>query len=487
MVETDKKPLAAPPHQQWLQALKSRDLLETIGWLLAIIMPLFAYHFLPPINPMHAQDEPKIFLCVISCASVMWAFSLLPELVPMFFIILTTAMLSLVDPAIILSGFSSSTFIILLGISALTVGIMQSGALKRFILYFMQTSSFQRLNTVFFCSGVIVSPLLPSIINRCQLLGALLSDISSSIKITPGSKPFLRMFTNGFFSITLFSSSFLTASLMNFIIFSVLPIQEQQTFQSGGWFLATIVLTVFLLISYLILFFCFLRSSDNVVIREADISENLKRMGPIKKSENFTTLCLIALFLGMLTVNYHHIPQSWLSFSILFLLLVLNHVNINDFQRNIDWSFILFLCSLVSLSQTFKSLKLDVWLFEGLVNHFPEMLVSRVTLFSSMIAITLILRFFLPIGAVVALLIPSAISIAYRVGISAWPLCFTILFIADIWFLPYQCTFYKVYKNPFGEAFSFERKFLLFNAIMNIFKILAILTSLPYWKYLSII
>lgn len=472
---------------QTTNLFKSRELFETIGWLLAIIVPLAVYIFLPPINTVHPVDEPKIFLCVVSCASVMWAFSLLPELVPMFFIILVTALLSLVDPAIILSGFSSATFVTLLGISALTYGIIQSGALKRFILYFMQTPSFRRLNIIFFFSGLIISPLLPSIINRCQLLSSVLSDISKSIKITPDNKPFLNLFTNGFFSTTLFASSFLTASLMNFIIFSVLPLQEQQAFQSAGWLIGTAVLTFFLLFSYAVVFFFFFHSKEKISITTGGITEHLNQMGVIKKSEKFTTFCLFALFIGMLTVDYHHIPQSWLCFSLLFLLLVLKHINLNDFQRNVDWSFILFLCSLVSLSQAFKDLKLDVWLYEGLIHYFPQIFINRWTLFSSMIGITLLLRFFLPIGAAVAILIPSAISIASQVGISAWPLCFTILFSADIWFFPYQCTFYRIYKDAFSQTFPHERKFLIINVVMNILKIIAILISLPYWKHLSLI
>lgn len=469
------------------EILKNREFFEVIGWLLAIIIPLTVYIFLPAINTTHTVDEPKIFLCVVSCASVMWAFSLLPELVPMFFIILVTALLSLVDTSIILSGFASSTFVTLLGISALTYAIIQSGALKRFILYFMQTSSFKRLNAVFFFSGLIISPLLPSIINRCQLLSSLLSEISDNVKITPGSKPFLSLFASGFFSTTLFASSLLTASLMNFIIFSVLPLQEQQAFQSAGWLIATAVLTVFLFASYGAIFFIFFRSKEKISITTEGITEHLKQMGATKKSEKFTTICLLALFFGMLTIDYHHIPQSWLCFSILFLLLVLRHINLNDFQRNVDWSFILFLCSLVSLSEAFKDLKLDVWLYEGLVNHFPQMFLSRWVLFSSMIAITVVLRFLLPIGAAVAILIPSAVSIASQVGISAWPLCFTILFSADIWFFPYQCTFYRIYKEAFDKTFSHEQTFLIVNAVMNILKIGAILISLPYWKYLSLI
>lgn len=488
MNETSEK--IKPPYsfQSILQIVKTQDFFEMIGWILTIILPLTLYFFTSPISaPLHGQDDPKIFLCILSAASVMWAFSLVPELVPMFFIILTTALLSLVDTEVILSGFSSPTFVTLLGISALTVGIIQSGALKRFILYFMQTSSFRKLNIVFFCSGFIISPLLPSIINRCQLLGSLLSDISNSLNISPKTKPFLKMFTHGFFSTTLFSSSFLTASLMNFIIISVLPLQEQESFQSAGWFIATAVLTVFLMVSYSLLFFLFIRFDTHIDINVDNITQNLSKMGAIKKSEKFTTFCLIALFIGMLTINFHHIPQSWLSFIVLFLLLVLNYVDMNDFQRNIDWSFILFLCSLVSLSQVFKDLKLDVWLYQNMLEYFPEMLSNRYTLFGSMIAVTIVLRFFLPIGAVVALLVPSAVSFAYLAGISAWALCFTILFIADIWFFPYQCTFYRIYRNPFGSTFSYQKKFLFFNAVMNVVKVIAVLCSLPYWKYMSLI
>ena len=50
---------------------------------------------------------------------------------------------------------------------------------------------------------------------------------------------------------SLLPSSFLSASLLNFIIFSLLPLQEQQQFQTKGWFQGSLVLTAILLISYL--------------------------------------------------------------------------------------------------------------------------------------------------------------------------------------------------------------------------------------------
>ncbi|MBY0282007.1 MAG: TRAP transporter large permease subunit [Alphaproteobacteria bacterium] len=413
----------------------------------------------------------------------MWLFALLPEFIPGIFILLATLILSLVDSSIILSGFASPTFIIVLSIIMMTVSIMQSGIMKRFILSLLRhTHTLHLASWALFGFGLIITPILPSIINRAQITGPLVKEISESLKTGKDGNELL--YTSGFLGVFLLSSSFLSASLLNFIIFSLLPLQEQQQFQTQGWLQGTLVMTGFLVIAYMLIVPLFFRKKEKI---EHKFNLSLEKMGKIKVKEVISLGALFIFFIGMLTTQHHHISSSWLGFSILFLLLALGYVNLNDFQRKVDWPYLFFLSSIVGISAVFKSLGLDIWLYNHLLTAFPEILKDKMFLFAFIAAVTLILRFMLPVGAVVALLAPTILAIATKVGVSGWALCMVLLLVGDIWFFPYQCTFYRIYKAGFNNSKINERKFLIINALVNVIKLIALFLSFYYWKYLSLI
>ena len=365
----------------------------------------------------------------------------------------------------------------------MTLAIVQSGIMKRFVFSLLKhTHTLHLASWTLFGFGILITPILPSIINRVQILGPIVKEISESLKTGKNGNNLL--FTSGFLGVFLLSSSFLSASLLNFIIFSLLPLQEQQQFQTKGWIEGTLVMTGALVLAYLLIVPLFFRKKEKI---EHKFNLSLEAMGKIKTKEIVSLAALIIFFVGMLTTQHHHISGSWLGFSILFLLLVLGFVNLDDFQKNIDWPYLFFLSSIVGISTSFKTLGLDTWLYTHLLIVFPEILKDKMLLFSFITALTLILRFILPVGAVVALLAPTILAIATKVGVSGWALCMVLLFVGDIWFFPYQCTFYRIYKISFNSTEINEKNFLIINALINVIKLIALFLSFYYWKYLSLI
>ncbi len=463
-----------------------KDIFDILGWFFTIIAPVLVYFFTPEIEIDGFGNEPKIFLCIVLSASVMWIFSLLPEFIPGIFILLATVLLSLVDSSIVLSGFASSTFIIVLSIIVMTITIIQSGIMKRFLLSLLKhTHSLHLANWILFGFGILMTPFLPSIINRTQIMSPLVREIGGHLKAEKNG--FSLLFASGFLSVSLLSSSFLSASLLNFIIFSLLPLQEQQQFQTRGWFQGTLVITGIVLTScFLTLPFFFRNKEKNEKISNT-FSSSLEEMGKVKIEEIVSVGALFIFFLGVLTSQYHHISGSWIGFSILFLFLSLGFVKMEDFQKKVDWPYLFFLSAIVGISAIFKALGLDTWLYNHLLLTFPEILKDNMILFSSIALVSLTLRFILPVGAVVALLAPTILAISVKIGISGWASCIVLLFVGDIWFFPYQCSFYKTYKSGFSNSEINEKKFLIINAIINVIKLLALFLSFYYWKYLSLI
>lgn len=464
----------------------TKDVFDMIGWILTLVVPVLFYLYSPAIVVDGFDYEPKVFICIILSTSVMWIFSLLPEFMPSIFAILSTLLLSLVDSSIILSGFSSATFVIVLSIIIMTIAIIQSGIMKRFLLSLLKnTKTVHSASWALFGFGFLISPFLPSVINRTQLLSPLVKEVGESLDVTKEGNSLL--YTSGYVGTTLLASSFLSASLLNFIIFSLLPLQEQQQFQSIGWFQGTLVISGILLLSYLLILPIFFHGKHIKEKVPHNFHHSLEKMGKVKPAELISLAALLVFFLGILTTQHHHISGSWLGFSLLFLLLVLGYIKLEDFQRKVDWPYLFLLSSIVGISNTFKTLGLDTWLYNHLLTVFPEILKDKFLLFSFVTTITLGLRLILPVGAVVALLAPIILTIAVKIGVSGWALCMVLLFVGDIWFFPYQCTFYQIYKSGFNSSNLNEKKFLILNAVINLLKLLALYLSFYYWKYLSLI
>jgi DASS family divalent anion:Na+ symporter len=77
------------------------------------------------------------------------------------------------------------------------------------------------------------------------------------------------------------------------------------------------------------------------------------------------------------------------------------------------------------------------------------------------------------------------IPISNFYNISPWLASIVILVTADMWFLPYQNFFYVMFEE-FSNSNYNQKKFVLFNIIMNIVRVGAIYLSMPYWSKLGL-
>ena len=180
---------------------------------------------------------------------------------------------------------------------------------------------------------------------------------------------------------------------------------------------------------------------------------------------------------------------AWVAFALTYALLTFNILNREEIMSKIDWPFLLFMAAVIGISSITNYFGIAEVISQKLQNFTLLFGDSQGILFIFFVVFNIAIRFFLPIGATIALLIPIFISLAGLYTITAWAACFTCLIITDMWFFPYQCIFYTSMKTVFEEAnVSFgEKKFLMFNALANIVRILAILASFYYWQWLGLL
>jgi divalent anion:Na+ symporter, DASS family len=99
-----------------------------------------------------------------------------------------------------------------------------------------------------------------------------------------------------------------------------------------------------------------------------------------------------------------------------------------------------------------------------------------------------VIRLLVPTTATMVILATVFMPLAEANGINPWVVGFMILILGEIWFLPYQCSYYLQLqqinlKNPMYD----EKAFLRFNAIMNFARLAAIYASLPLWRSMGLL
>jgi len=73
-------------------------------------------------------------------------------------------------------------------------------------------------------------------------------------------------------------------------------------------------------------------------------------------------------------------------------------------------------------------------------------------------------------------------------GTNSWVVGMIVLVLGEMWFFPYQCSYYMQYRSLALRQPGYDEKtFLRYNALMNLAKLGALYASLPYWKWMGLL
>ncbi len=467
--------------------MTKNDKIGIVGWSLTLFAPFLSYYFT---GMADFTEKQRIFLSILSGTTVMWSFRLIPEFVVAFFALLVYLGIGLTDPTVILSGFSSKTFIMALSIFGLAAAVLSSGVLYRILLHILlRTPSKPRwLMMSLLWLGGGLTPIIPDTSSRLNLAIAFLRDAYATVHLGARGRMWTLGVANALQSVTLFGPMFLSSSVRHYILLSLFWGQYQEQFQWFGWFKASIVTALVLGIVHIVLFRVLLKKEKAPEIPRDLIQNQLEILGPLSPYEWVALGGTFLCFLGMVTSHYHHIQPEIITLLVLSTLLSFNFMHQKGFNTTINWTELFYLAGLSGLLSTAQNI--------GLFDVFATTLKDFATLISGnfewfilvlfvMISVT---RLVMPKGAVVLLYAFFFVPLAQSVGINPWVLAFLILIFGESFYFPFQSPEYCnlrefLYKlTPYKEG-----PVLMINLFMNLMKLAAVYLSLPYWRHLGFI
>tara|TARA_R110002050_G_scaffold847_7_gene6074 strand:- start:47350 stop:49227 length:1878 start_codon:yes stop_codon:yes gene_type:complete len=458
------------------------------GWILAILTPIILFYVLG--NYYDFQIKQKLFLCILSGTLITWAFRLVPEFIPSIFALLISLGIGLTDPKVILSGFSSRTFIMALGIFGIAAIIMSSGLLYRILLNLLNKVPKNNIlvNMSMFTLGSILTPTVPDMTNRVNLSASFVKDAYATLRLHYKEKMWTVVVANALQSVTLLGPAFLSSSVRNYVLLGLFWGQYQAQFQWMGWLKASFVTALILIVLHSIAMAILMRGFTKINLSKTLISRQLETLGPPTSYEWAAAVGTLICFIGMATSRYHRINPETIALLVMSTFLTFSFIRRDGFNTDINWTELVYLAGLTGLLSTANHI--------GLLHMISDKLefVGNYILgnFNKTIAILFVLitltRFVMPKGPTIFIFGSILIPIAQTIGISPWIMAFIILIFGESFYFPFQSPEYSNFRFVLMKNHPFkERSVLTLNAILNLLKLAAVYLSLPYWKSIGLL
>lgn len=460
---------------------------HVLGWLVALLLPALLVVLLRDTTMNWACTN---FIVIFSAALVMWIFRLLPEYVPAVFVILATMLLGLAPQSILLSGFSSDSFFLALGVFGIGAVLVKSHLFYRLsllILNHLPKNKFL-LQIVLFAIGVLLTPVMTAQSARVSLITPLLENMRKTAGLNPQSVAANSLACAAFNGCILLSVMFLTGKSSNFVLFGMLPEQTQWQFGWLNWLTVSSVPGIFLIIAFFALLSLQFRNQDSMHVNRIAIKRELHLMGHLTVHEWAAILSISALILGLAFSSLHQIPSAWISFAIFFILLTSGVLNKDDFKNGINWPFLFYLGAIIGIMRCVEEIGIEAWIINYL-SWLADIAFEQQILFIVLIyGVSWLGGLLFGTMAAPALMFTLIMPVAHQAFMNAWLVAFVILMGTEAWIFPYQSSYFLCFEEWVRESKAYDlKKTLSVNAWFSLIRLLAILLSIPFWRKIGVL
>jgi len=456
-------------------------------WLAIIAIPLLLYFYLIESG---VSKEVATYTGIVAITLIMWMSSLLPEFIPALIGLLLVLLFGLAPNEIVLSGFSSPGFLLLFSVMGLGAVITSSGLTKRYTLWLVKSipSNLFANQFAIFVTGLVFNPIVPTINGRAMIVAPILRNIVRGWDDKTKAKSSTPLYTSGLDGINFLSPIFLTAAPANLMIYGLLPSQEQHAFEFIFWIYAASLVGIVMFVLYFIVSALFFRSFTQVKISKDDVEDEWKKLGKFSWCEWIALTGIILMAIGIATSSIHKVPIPLITFGVLCAVLVIGVLSRDQFIKQIDWSFLVLLASMIGILATMNYLGIEKtlvtqfsWLGEYMRNDF-HMFVLVLT------GMILFVRIFIPLNSAILIFAAALLPLATGAGVSAWVVGFIILIMCGTAFWGYQSPYILYFRSLLkGDVPFVDLKYQIFQIVLVFVKLAAIYASIPFWIEIGVL
>lgn len=460
-----------------------KQFLAIIGIVLSAAVSIFAE------SSQIFDGQASIVLGLLFFAIFFWVANIFDDYVVALIMGAGWVILAKIPFATAFSIFSSQIWWLVLSALAMGTAFAKSGLLYRCNVYILNKLPETYLGRLIgiFLSGIIICPLIPSVIGKVSLAGRFVSGLSAQMDLKPESNISAGLFYSMYLGFILAGPFFLTGSATNFVILEMIPDSNPVKITWMTWFIYSLPGLILMMTAGFIYIYIKFAPAD---LKEfpTGTSKKSNELGPMSKKEKLAAVYLIITMILWIGEPLHKIPASLITISGMVMMLMSGIIDKKDFEEKSRLGFLIFFGITMNIAAIFDYTGISPTIAQIILPSIKTILENPYVFIAILVPVVFVLRFiFVSYNSLIIILMLVLVPISSTAGIHPWALG-TIIHLASqsVWFLRYQNQVHNLAFNISGAMTSTKQDSKTSFYFMAL-TFVVILISTFYWKFTGLI
>ncbi|HEV3040986.1 MAG TPA: SLC13 family permease [Candidatus Angelobacter sp.] len=471
------------PTSTAVKVSESHSLRKWIG--LGIALAIGSLIFLLP-TPHGLGRPAQSVLAIVAFTVVLWIFQVMNNGIASI-LMMALMLLVPVKTPLVLSGFASPQFWILLCVLFYGFAMQRTGLAQRLSYYILSLfpATYPGILFAFLAIGLTLALGIPSMTVRTAIIVPIAYALVQSLGLERRSRGSALIMITAVEMAVVPGCAFLYGSLFGPVVDSVFQIKHLPL-SWIGYAKVMSVPTILLCVLLIVLNQLVLRPEAKLEISSDFARRELRSLGHFKPTEWVTAAVVLLSIAYWATDRIHHMPGFLVGMFALAVFALAGIIKDNDVTNGVSWTLLLFLGGIFSLANVLQDYKLTDWMATFITPLAGKLTFSIVVLAIVMAVAMFLLRFLDPTGfiAIPVLFLPVS-DVTTKAGISPLIVMAPLVLAAVPFWVPYQNIWIAMGDGiTAGEAFSASQRLRL-ASVYAMVVVVTLLVATGYWKLIG--
>lgn len=387
---------------------------------------------------------------VLAWGALNWYLGFVPDYGVALAMLGGLVVLEVAPKAVTLSGFTSETWFLVLGIYGLGAAINQTGLLYRFALLVLRRlpPTYRGQSLALALTGLILTPALPSANGRVTMASPLAHELASAMRLAPQSRESAGLALSVLHGFGQMFFLFMNGTGNCLVVWGLLPPEVRDQVTWFRWLQIALPLGLLVFLGFFAFLMWSVRAQSGLRISRRTLQLQAATLGPMNRSERITFVVTAGVLLSFVLQPLHGLHPAWPAVGGLLLLMVTQVIDRTTFVTRVDWASLLLFGSLWSLAAVIRHAGLDIEMGQ-VVSGLLAPIAATPWLFMVALGLTtLAMRVVVPWEAAIPLMMVAATPVLLAAGYNPFIGGLVVLATSNPFFLPQQNVVYlTVYQG----------------------------------------
>lgn len=466
----------------------SKSIKKMVGGILGIVLVFVFYNLSVPAGYEEFFSQKSWLALGILVGAVVWMlFDFLPDYMATLAMTVAWAATGCVSFSTSFSTFSGTTWWLLFGALCIGAAASACGLLKRMALKMMLwfPATFKGQSLALVCSGIVISPLIPSTAAKSAIIGPLAKNISESMGYEPQSKQANGLFMSYYTGYVSAGMGFLSASFISYSLIALMP--EGHEIAWFDWFLYALPWLVVAMVLMTLAILKMYKPKEDKKIDSTYLKNEYEKLGPLEGKERYTLIIMLVCLVLWMGEKWLNIPSAIVSVAAAVALIGGGILNRMEFRSKIAWDSMIFIGTFLQIPTVFSELGINKAVSIILGERLASLMTNPFLLIFTCTIVIYLIRFVVvswTASAVLVLTILMPLCAMY--GVHPWVVAFTCYCSTNTWNVIYQNTPYIAALVTTDYQMGTHQQLLPYSAVYMVCNTIACLACVPFWQLLGL-